>query len=531
MNEREQAIVKKLPLFSAAFIAIFWLLYPYHELMDDSRFRGILEHKYFYFARLIRPLHAFLLWFQGEATGGSMTAAVTVGILFHLLLGWITWKLLIPRLPEAARLPAQWGLAAFMVHPVTLQTIVHVAQRSEILGALALCLGLFPVLRFIPGMVQPTGKKHKPQLPTRNDFILVAFAALIAVLSKENFVLPLFAVCAALAWLRRDFESWSWVGVICLIALGGAMSNDFSNSVIQNTSNHERSRAYRKSFAQEQVVSPQDSILLPLRDRAENLKLQTALLPLVLKTVFVPFGFSKDYGFFPYGKETENPRSIWFILGCGILFAATLTGFILRKRLSVVAAALVLLPGFVYVVFWIVPVYDPLLPYRLYGVVFSFFVLSVPLLLTQVPESVRKVVPWVLATIVISAGGVRAWEMQDRIREASADLSRVPSNYRLYVDRVAALVATKQFPIDCRAELEPALKLAPTPASIYVNWAWCAREQGRQEESREMARLSLKYESVPENVQVAMNYMMGPDGMQFDPGSVHPENLKLMLRK
>lgn len=524
-------IITKLPIFVVLFLTVFWIFYPYHQLIDDSRFQGILEHRYLTYDQLIRPLHMLLLWIQGGFTGGSMPAAVVVGIFFHVLLGFFTWKLLIPRLPETTRVPAILGLTAFMVHPVSLQTVVHVAQRAEILGALSLCLGILPAMYFIPGIIVRTGKKNKTRFPNTSDFFAVTFAALIAVVSKENFVVPLLVVCAALSWLRRTREGWPWVGAIILITLGGAMANNFSKDLIQNLANYRRSSAFRQSFVQEKIISPEDSILLPIRDRGENLRLQTALLPLVLKTVFVPYAFSKDYGFFPYGKKTEDPYSTWFILGCAILLAALGTGIALRARLSVVSAALILSPGFIYCAYWLFPVYDPLLPYRLYGVVFSFLVLTVPLLLSLVPESARRVVPWVLAAVIISAGTVRAWEMSDRVREANADLARVPSNYRLYLDRMAALVATKSYPIDCRSELEPALKLTPTPASIYINWAWCAREQGRIEEGSTMARLSLQYEGVPENVKLAMGYMSGPDGMTFDPKKVHPENLKLMMGK
>jgi hypothetical protein len=516
--------LKKLPGFVLIFWIVFWFAYPYHELIDDSRYRGILEHRYFFFDALIRPLHAALLWVQGDLTGGSMPAALLVGLLFHFLLGGIAWKKIIPLLPYASRPLAKWGLIAFMVHPVSLQTVVHVAQGSEILGALALAVGILPVLRFIPADLP------KKQQPVLRDFRWLICASVIAVLSKENYILPLFAVSAALAWRSRLRAGWMCTAAIALLAIGGALANNFSRDVIQNQSNYTRSQAFRRAFLADRVISPESSIILPLRSRNENLKLQVSLLPVVLKTVAAPFRFTDDYGYFPFGKQSDTARSPWFVCGLLLLLLGLAAAYLLGRRFNVISLSLILMPAALYCVYWVFPVYDPLMSYRLYGVVFSALVLSIPLLLPEVRPGWVALAP-LLALMQIAAGGVRAWEMHDQVLEADVAISRCPWNFRGYDQKVSALVAEKRFPLDCGAVLGPALALAPSPAHVYINWAWCESLQGRKPEARALALKSLEYESVPENVHTAINFVIQSGNAQFDGKAIHPENMKIMIQQ
>lgn len=519
----------------ALFWIVFWAAYPYRGLIDDSRFESILRHKFLFIDTFMRPIHSWFLYVVGE-TGASMSTAAFLNILIHLGTGAVAnWKL-IPRMPEPMRVPARLGLIAFLVHPVSIQTAVHVAQGSEIIGMFVTALTLTFAMKFIPDP-RITGKAAPRKLmPKKSDFYWLAGGALLALLSKENYFPPLLLMIAGLAWFHRSRAGRNVLFILVPMLAVGALSNSFSREVIQNQTNYQRSRSFRQAVAEGRQVSPEDSIILPLRDRGENFVLQVSLVPQITRVILVPFGLVKDYGHFPYGKDTYQGLKwqFWLGLAMGIALLASL-GLWWRKTTPAVWA-LLLSPFAYYAVYYVFVIYDPLFLYRLYGAVFFSFVLTIPAL-TQLgapnPNRDRKIQIFAAAVACVSVAGgiIRAYEMRNPVVETTLELEREPYQYRHHVARLHALVETKRFPIDCRAELEPALALAPSAALIYVEWAWCHSVQRQLPEAREKAMQSLEYESVPENVKFAMNYLITPEGFTFDQKKIHPSNLPVLFAK
>lgn len=516
----------------ALFWLIFWIFYPYRELIDDSRYQSIMQHKFLFIDTVMRPIHSWLLYIAGEA-GASMPAAAFMGLLVHFATGAIAnWKL-IPAMPEPMRIPARLGLLAFLLHPVSLQTVVHVAQGSEILGSFFSVILLTFVMRFIPDTRQTGRGAPKRHTPVKRDFVWMAVVAVLALLSKENYFPPLLLLIAAVAWTHRSRAGRNVLLVLIPVLVVGVLSNNFSRETIQNQTNYERSRVYRKAVTEGKMVSPQDSIMLPLRDRSENLLLQTSLIPLITRVVVLPFGLVKDYGYFPYGKDTyQGLGRFWGGLGLGTLLLALLIFF--RKKASPQVWALILSPFAYYAVYFVFAVYDPLFLYRLYGLVFFFFVIALPAL-TLVGDSAARRDRWisgicaVTALAAITGGVVRAYEMRDIVAETTLELERRPENHRLYVARLHALVKAKRFPIDCQALMEPALVFAPSAALVYVDWAWCHSLQRQLPEARARALQALEYECVPENINVALGYLVTPEGVVFDQKKIHPSNIPVMF--
>lgn len=519
----------------AAFWLIFWVIYPYRQLIDDSRYLSILQHKFLFIDTVMRPIHSWLLYILGEA-GASMPVAAFFGLLVHFATGALANWRLIPRMPEPMQIPARLGLFAFLLHPVSLQTVVHVAQGSEILGAFFSVLMLSMAMKFIPDTRQTGRGAPRRHIPTKSDFISMAAVAVLALLSKENYFPPLLLLIGAIAWTHRSRVGRNVLLVLVPVLVIGVLSNNFSRETIQNQTNYDRSRIYRKAVTEGQIVSAKDSIMLPLRDRSENLILQTSLIPLIARVVVVPFGLVKDYGYFPYGKNSYRGLDARFWTGFAFVVLLLSLLILFRKKASPQVWALALSPFAYYAVYFVFAVYDPLFLYRLYGEVFFLFVIAVPAL-TLIGNRAASRDQWIsglsaLATLLAVTGGlIRAYEMRDSVEETTLELERRPDNHRLYVARLHALVGAKRWPLDCQALMEPALVFAPSAALVYVDWAWCHSLQKQLPEARARALQSLEYESVPENINVALSYLVTPEGITFDQKKIHPSNLPVMFGK
>ncbi len=532
-----QRLGKWLALAAVAFWLGFLLAYPYHELIDDSRFRLILEgHGVPMHDQLPRPIHHGLLWLQGAWFRPSMDRAMLVSLLLHLTVGLVVWRALLPQLPAELQRTTLLGLAAFTLHPVSLQTVAHVAQRSEILGTLFVALALCVYARAV----------RSPNLPTPKQYAALGACGVAALLAKEPYVLVVLALVFALMLSRPPAEAkargrpearpaarrWSraglvTAGVLAVATLAGARANSLSTSLIQNDDNYARSRAFRQAVLAGREVAAADSIILPLRTPSENLRLQTALVPRLAQIVALPFALVKDYGHFPYGKATYAPGLVWLWVGVAMGLAAAALALYFRRKLTSSEWLLIGTPVILYMVYLVFPVYDPLVLYRLYGVVFLFFVVALPLLL----KPARRATRWAgfLAIVVALAGMARFYEMRDPVREAELELGRQPTNYRIYVERLHALAAAGVRPLDCAVLLEPALVLAPSVALVHVEWAWCLSLQGDLPGAKAHAEKALEHELVPENVRVAMDLVLRSGSGPATFSNIHPANRKIML--
>ncbi|MBI2061071.1 MAG: hypothetical protein HYT87_15130 [Nitrospirae bacterium] len=525
-----------LPAAVLGFWLFFFLAYPYRLLHDDSTFSDMLQHKYFIYhpgVRFSRLLHDALVYLQGYLDP-SMEKAILVSLLGHLLAGWVAWRYLIPRMKPAARLAASAGLVAFLVHPVSLQTVVHVSQRGEILGVLFMASALALFLECLRSGTTP-----------RRWVILTAFSA-AAMASKESAALVPISLTLVLAYRSRSRAGWVAVGAAGIMLAAGVYNHPFSKSNIQNEENYRRSKAFHEAVFQGREMTNEDSLFYPLRTPAENVRLQAALVPLILKDVFFPFAVVKDYGHFPFGRQTYTWKPPWIWVGLTCILAGT--AWLLRRRRAVTLpeCALVISPLLLYSVYWATIPYDPLMLYRLYGVVFLTLVVALPHALDlrtprndivgekrepgrggpSGPPKMReqlKLLPYSLALTIVLAGIARGWEMADPVRETRLELNRQPYNSRLYAFAMQERIRAGET-VDCRAALAPALKLAPSTSAIYIEWAWCLDRQGRAEEAREFARKSLEQESVEGYVRLALDYLMTPEGAQLDLPKIHPFN-------
>ncbi|MBI2058446.1 MAG: tetratricopeptide repeat protein [Nitrospirae bacterium] len=542
------------PWSVAAFWLLFYLAHPYRILVDDTTYRGILENKFFHYhieQRYSRLLHDGLLYLQGFLFEPSMQKAMFVAILLHLLTGWITWRRVIPALPSRSQVPALMGLVAFLLHPVSMQTVVHVSQSGEVLGGVFLALSLAVFFRAHSSDPLPLTSRLSPLAP-----LFLALCGLAALMSKESYAVVPFTLAVLMALKTKSMPSTLAALALLSAILFGAWANSYSRPLIQNVRNYERSRAFHQAVEQGREISNDDSIFLPLRTKSENLKLQTALVPKLLQIVFVPFGLVKDYGNFPLGKETYNFSKSWPWTGVGgaILLGAVILGLGLRIRVGLNGLALLALPAIHYAVYWVFPVYDPLVLYRLYGVVYLTFVVALPALVSakeiSPPQSslplkgeARRKSPSppegdgmggggkriliACCSIVVLGGFVRFWEMKDPIRETALELKRAPTSYRVYAFHMQELIK-KDLPVDCTALLGPALTLAPSTALVHIEWAWCLWEQGQKDEARTHAQKALEQEAVPQNIPLLLDYLVGPDGTQFDLKKIHPFNVKYL---
>lgn len=539
-------------------LVCFYLSYPYRELIDDAQHRGILENKYFaIFEELVysRPLHALLLYLHGRFLGAGMERVMFFTWLFHLLIGFLSWRMLIPRLPPAARGPALFGLAAFMVHPVSLQTVVHVSQRVEVLGT------FFVVISFI------LYRGYRDREPGLRDFVLLGLAGLGALLSKESYSVVPFALLLSLAVRRKSKEGAGAAAILLLFMAAAVSLNPYSWGSVRNEDHYARSSAFREAVMEGREVADQDSIYLPLRSPVENVEIQTALVPLILRIVFLPFGLVKDYGHFPYGKATYSHSLPWLWLGAGLVLAGLYGLRRASRKFGWEDVVLIASPILHYAVYWVIVVYDPLFLYRLYGVVFLTFVVALPSLSAihqragqdcrgdlGRPRAGRQGGPYAstpnarsggwwmrlspaLFVISLLGGLARAYEMRDPIGETAVDLARRPDNFRLYVSHMRkSVLERKRFldndenrgkpyaKIDCGALLRPALKLAPSTSHVYIQWAWCLGTQGDREAAQVYARKALEQEAGAIDVQVALGYLSGPEGTEIDLKWIHPSN-------
>ncbi len=504
--------------FGVFFWLCFYLAYPWRELIDDVRYQAILENKSFYFSYpLFRPVHSLLLYLQGFFLESSMEKAVLISIVLHLITVSIAWKILIPRLPAKIQLPAFLGLFAFLFHPVSLQTAVHISQRAEILGTLFMTLSICVFLN-----------ANRPR-PSITSFVQLAGLTLLCFFSKENFGLVALLLLFVLA-----IQTKSGVGTLLSIGCLGlifycSQLNAISQPLVQNQDNYRKSREFHQAVLEGRETTKENSLILPLRDRQENLQLQTALIPLIARIIVIPFGLVNDYGHFPYGRASYQLTLPWLWLGSGLLLSLLGLGVFFWKKLNLGNWALLVSPAVLYGVYWIFPVYDPLVLYRLYGVVFLLFVVAIPIALQnfQYLTSIFAI----LLAVSFLGGSVRAYEMKNPLREAETELSRRPENFRIHIARLHSLLKNGIRPIDCQKELEPALKLTPSTSLIYIEWAYCLIEQGQKNEAKIYAKKSLEQEAVPENISIALQYLMGPTGLEVPLTEIHPENLKYIVNK
>jgi MYXO-CTERM domain-containing protein len=506
----------------AAGIGLFWLgfylAYPYRELIDDSGAKLVLSNQFLTTGspRLARIVHQALLYLQGLCFERSMPKAMVLGILLHLLVGWLLWKKLIPRLAEKLRPLAEIGLVGFMVHPVALQTTVHVAQRSEILGALLLVLALWLVLAVRASALSP---KH---------LLALAGLAVLALLCKEAYLVAILAL--PLLWIserpvaqirRRVLILFA---ALCLLAAGRSGLGGTHELGPDAADAHRRTAAYERSFASGQPVAASESILFPARTRLQNLRTQVAVLPILARAVLVPFSLVKDAGFFPYGRSGSGWGQPWFYLGLGLLVLAGLAARRVWRRWGLHSAVVFLLPAFLFATYWLVPLADAVVLYRLYGVVLLATCLSLPIALQGVPKA-RTIMVAILALAVV-AGSVRSWEMANPVREAKLEVARAPDNYRVYITYLHALMDSGARPVDCHAVMDPALARAPSTAFVYVELAWCLWNQKRTDEARTYARLALEQEVVPENLHPMLDMLIGTQGQSVFLDKLHPANLQ-----
>jgi len=551
-----QALV---PLLAAFFIA-FWLSYEYRELIDDVSYKPILQNTVAYFSSpWSRTLHHSLLFVQGLFFERSMAKAMMVSMLLHLALGAVAWRALVPRLGEAARPAAQLGIAAFLVHPVSLQTVVHVAQRAEILGSLGALVAAVAFLaaneayaasaapaaspRGAPAQASSSAPWNRPAEGAatprrRRAFVaLLGLAALCTVFAKESYV-PVVALFL-LVWLaQRGMLRRAALLIALPLALAvavAASTSEFSSRDVHDPSRYLRSRAFFAAVRDGQALSPEQSVFLPIRPPLENAALQVALVPLLARFVLAPFAVVDEVGQFPYGKAVDPPRSVFLALGLMLLFALTALAWWRRRSFELAEWALVLSPLAAYAVFVVVPVYDPLMLYRLYGPALFFFVLTLPLVCARFVMASRpswrrvgQTLPGALFVLVFLAGSARAVEMRTKVTQSTAELARAPENYRVYRKHVLGLVTSGVRPVDCRALLEPALALAPSAAPVYAAWAFCLREQGDLAGAKDKARQVLRYEASAEDVSFALGYILDGGLVNFAPGEVHPHNLRFM---
>jgi hypothetical protein len=503
-------------------IGLFWLgfylAYPYRELIDDVVPRKILNNQFLTACKLpwTRLVHEGLLYLQGAFFERSMPKAMVVGLLLHLCMGAVLWKKVIPLLGEARATLAQIGLAAFMVHPVSLQTVVHVAQRSEILGSLFVVLALWMLL------ASPRGEL------TWKSIIGLGGLGLLALFTKESYLIAILGVSAVWAVeqaqgsLRRP--ALALPVVLCLLAVGRVLSSNPVEPQQDPVDSARRTAAFVQAYQADKPIAVEDSILFPSRAPLDNLRLQVSALPLIGRAMFVPFGLVRDYGFFPYGKHGYGWRQPWFYLGLlllGVLGAAAIWTF---QRAGLRDAVVFCLPACLYGTYWLVPLADCVVLYRLYGVVLLTLCFSLPIAFQSVPQ--RKLLMAALAAVIVVASLVRAYEMADAVREARLEVAREPDNYRVHIDYLHALMDSGTRPIDCRAMLEPGLSKAPSPSFIYVEWAWCLWSQGRKDEARVYAQKALEQEVVPENLHLLLDMLIGPHGEAVTVEKMHPANLR-----
>ena len=402
---------------------------------------------------------------------------------------------------------------AFLLHPVSLHAVTHVAQRGEIVG---LFFGLCAIWLYL--------RLENPWL--------TAAATLPAVLSKESAaVLPLLLTVLG-AWKYRN-PAWTIAAALSLATcVWGASQNSFSSDIVQNEVNHLSSIAFRKAVAAGEEVPPALSTILPIRTRTENFRFQSAILPEVIRIHLLPFGIVQDLGHFPWGRDSESqvPRRAAFGIILFLIVASLIGRFIAKNPARPKTHPLLYfgLLGILasWAVVWIFPVYDAFLAYRYYVPCFLAWVIVLPALFQSQEKLFQGAV-----LLVVLAGALRATEIKTPLSAAQHELDRQPFHYRNHVQRVRSLISAGDRGVgirfDCGALLKPALTLAPSAALIEIEWAFCARSFGLSEESKVHARRSLEFDSVPENVQVAVTYLLAADGrLEIPTEKIHPNNMK-----
>jgi len=503
--------------WAALGVAVYWLCfflaYPYRELIDDGPAKAVLQGQHFEPTRLV---HQGLLRLQGALFEPSMPKAMVLGILLHLLIGWIWWRKILPRLAPDVRPLAGLGLLAFMVHPVSLQTAVHVAQRSEILGALPLLLAIWLVCAVPPAAL---ATKH---------VLALGGLGVLALLCKETYLVAILGL--VLVWLvaREAAHARRRLLALALFLTVLAAGRTYLGGNIEPGTDaadvHRRTAVFVKAFADGQPMPAADSVLFPVRTEPENLHTQVAVLPLVARAVLFPFALVKDVGFFPYGQAGFGWGTPWFYLGLILLLAGAAVGYRVRRRSGWGSALLLCLPAFLYATYWLVPLADPLVLYRLYGVVLLTMGLSLPIALKDVPKGRAIMAALVGATVV--ASGVRAYEMSNPVREARLEVDRAPDNYRVYIAYLHALMDSGVRPVDCHAVMDPALAKAPSTSFVDVELAWCLWNQKHLDEARAYARQALEQEVTPDNLHVMVDMLIGPRGESVFIDKIHPANLR-----
>ncbi|OFZ79332.1 MAG: hypothetical protein A2583_00865 [Bdellovibrionales bacterium RIFOXYD1_FULL_53_11] len=501
--------------------AVFYTGYEYRMLMDDGHYMNILQGlASSQLSPWTRFLHEKLFYLQGLAFGASAEKSFFLAVLLHLAAVWTAWKHVATALPQKSRIPALIGVGIFAVHPVSMQTVVHIAQRSEILGVLFAAFAVSVYLKSLQAAV-----------PSWKHALWSGLLALLALESKESYFTVCFLMFFAIALRMRSRAVFA--AVLATLVIGAVVAT--RDTVLEQNSYektiYKRSRIARDAAIAGKTVDKEDSVVLTFPGRLENLQIQTALVPRRLQITFAPFGTLFEYGRFPFGLQSYSLQNPWLWSGTGLMACFVLLVLVFRRRFSFHEWLLVLSPALHYSVFWLFPVYDTLFLYRMYGSIFFMFVLSVPLVvgrLTDVRKKAPQIIMPVLGVLCLAAALTRYAEMRTHVSQTGVEMYRVPENYRVYYRRLHALV-DGGLPVDCARSLEPARTLSPSLSVYYIELAWCLMRQGEVERARYFARQSLEHESFGDNIHLALSYISVPEGALINKEDVHPLNRGFIL--
>ena len=199
------------------------------------------------------------------------------------------------------------------VHPLQISTVLYVVQRMETLSLTFVLLGLIAYLR---GRVkQGEGNRGWPWL------VASAFLAGLGLLSKETAVLfPAYAFALELTVLRFDAKSpqtqrflkWAYTALFLLAAIL------FFGSVLPQ-------------YASDNAFSGRDFTLY------ERLLSQLRILPMYLGQMLLPLPGTLSFYYDDFIKSTGLLSPITTLLGGIFLVSLFTAGWLLRKRLPLVA--------------------------------------------------------------------------------------------------------------------------------------------------------------------------------------------------
>ena len=199
------------------------------------------------------------------------------------------------------------------VHPLQISTVLYVVQRMETLSLTFVLLGLTAYLR---GRVQQgEGNRGWPWL------VASAFLAGLGLLSKESAVLfPVYALALELTVLRFDAQSQRTQRFLksAYFALFSAAAILFFAWVLPQ-------------YAADAAFSGRDFTLY------ERLLSQLRILPMYLGQMLLPLPGTLSFYYDDFAKSTGWLEPVTTLLGGLLLLALLVAGWLLRKRLPLVA--------------------------------------------------------------------------------------------------------------------------------------------------------------------------------------------------